>query len=64
MALSLEQKLEARKDKQAKVDTAQTLWVPAVNNHGGFGRWVFVEVNDIGRIQSQIREAIRTPVGT
>jgi type III restriction enzyme len=23
-----------------------TLWVPAVNNHGGFGRWAFVEVTD------------------
>jgi type III restriction enzyme len=24
--------------------TARDLWVPAVNNHGGFGRWGFVEV--------------------
>ena len=24
---------EVRKDKAAKVTTAQTLWVPAVNNH-------------------------------
>ena len=30
---------EAKKDKAAKVATARTLWVPAVNNHGGFGRW-------------------------
>ena len=36
---------EARKDKTAKV-TARTLWVPAVNNHGGFGRWAFEEVTD------------------
>ncbi len=34
---------EARKDKAAKVTTARTLWVPAVNNHGGFGRWATLE---------------------
>jgi hypothetical protein len=37
---------EARKDKAAKTSTARTLWVPAVNNHGGFGRSAFVEVTD------------------
>ncbi len=37
---------EARKDKAIKVETAKTLWVPAVNNHGAFGRWAFVEVRD------------------
>jgi type III restriction enzyme len=30
----------ARRDKEAKVATARNLWVHAVNNHGGFGRWV------------------------
>jgi len=35
-----------RRDKQAKVSTARALWVPAVNAHGGFGRWAFVEVTD------------------
>ena len=37
---------EKKKDKAAKVATARTLWVPAVNNHGGFGRWAFVEIAD------------------
>ncbi len=37
---------EAKKDKAAKVQTARTLWIPAVNNHGGFGRWSFVEITD------------------
>jgi len=37
---------EKKKDKAAKVATARTLWVPAVNNHGGFGRWAFLEVDD------------------
>ena len=34
------------KDQAAKVSTARNLWVPAINNHGGFGRWAFVEVAD------------------
>jgi type III restriction enzyme len=37
---------ERKKDKDAKTATARTLWVPAVNNHGGFGRWVFLEITD------------------
>lgn len=37
---------EARADKAAKVATARNLWVPAVNNHGGFGRWAFIEISD------------------
>jgi type III restriction enzyme len=53
---------EARKDKQAKVDTARTLWMPAVNNHGGFGRWAFVEVDDVALTASRIREAMKAPV--
>ena len=37
---------QKRKDKLAKVATARALWIPAVNNHGGLGRWAFVEVDD------------------
>jgi type III restriction enzyme len=37
---------ENKKDKAAKVSSASTLWVPAVNNHGGFGRWAFLEIHD------------------
>lgn len=37
---------EKRKDKMEKVQTARELWVPAINNHGGFGRWMFVEIQD------------------
>ena len=51
---------EARKDKTAKVTTARTLWVPAVNNHGGFGRWAFVEVTDPWDAQRTIRAAVAT----
>jgi type III restriction enzyme len=51
---------EARKDKAAKVTTARTLWVPAVNNHGGFGRWAFVEVTDPWDAQRTIRAAVQS----
>ena len=37
---------QARADKAAKVAAARNLWVPAVNNHGGFGRWAFLEIKD------------------
>jgi type III restriction enzyme len=41
--------------KQAKVDTARSLWVPAVNNHGGFGRWSFIEIRDPWNAKSEVR---------
>jgi type III restriction enzyme len=50
---------EARKDKAAKVSTARTLWIPAVNGHGGFGRWAFVEVTDPWDAQRTIRAAVQ-----
>ncbi len=46
---------EKKKEKAAKVATARTLWVPAVNNHGGFGRWAFLEVSDPWDAQNTIR---------
>ncbi len=53
--LILEVSGEARKDKAAKVATARTLWVPAVNNHGSFGRWAFIEISDPWDAKNTIR---------
>jgi type III restriction enzyme len=50
---------EQRKDKAAKVATARTLWVPAVNNHGGLGRWDFIEIADPWDAQNTIRAHLR-----
>jgi type III restriction enzyme len=47
---------EMRKDKDAKVATTRTLWVPAVNNHGGYGRWAFLEIKDPWNAQNLIRK--------
>ncbi|NLX99039.1 MAG: DEAD/DEAH box helicase family protein [Rhodopirellula sp.] len=49
---------EKKKDKAAKVATARTLWMPAVNNHGGFGRWGFIEITDPWDAQSIIRKYV------
>jgi type III restriction enzyme len=46
LSLIVEVTGERKQDKEAKTATARTLWIPAVNNHGGFGRWAFLEVTD------------------
>jgi type III restriction enzyme len=53
---------EDRKDKAAKVSTARTLWIPAINNHGGFGRWAFVEVTDPWDAQRTIRATVTAAI--
>jgi len=50
---------EKTKDKEAKVATAKDLWVPAVNNHGGFGRWEFIEITDPWNTQTDIRRFLQ-----
>ena len=40
----LEWAAEKKKDKEAKVAKARTLWAPVVNNHAEFGRWAFLEI--------------------
>jgi type III restriction enzyme len=50
---------EKKKDKEAKVATAHLLWAPAVNNHGGFGRWAFMEINDPWDAKNTIRGWLR-----
>ena len=56
LTLVLEVTGEAKKEKQAKVATAEHLWVPAVNNWGGAGRWAFLEVTDPWDAGNLIRE--------
>jgi len=54
---------EKKKDKEAKVATAQNLWVPAINNHGGFGRWAFLEIRDPWNAANDLRAVMRNNVG-
>ena len=46
---------EAKPQKAAKVETARSLWVPAVNNDGRFGRWAFLEISDPWDAKDTIR---------
>jgi len=46
---------ERDEDKAAKVATARNLWVPAINNHGQFGRWAFIEIRDPWNGSTEIR---------
>jgi len=49
---------EKDKKKAAKVSTARNLWIPAINNHGGFGRWDFIEITDPWDAKGAIRKTI------
>ncbi len=57
--LVLEVSGEARKDKAAKVETTRNLWIPAINNHGGFGRWAFLEIVDPWDAKNTIRAFLK-----
>lgn len=46
---------EARKDKAAKVAAARSLWIPAVNNDGRWGRWAFIEIVEPWDAKNTIR---------
>jgi type III restriction enzyme len=61
LTLLLEVTGEAKKEKQAKVATAEQLWTTAVNNWGGLGRWVFLEVTDPWDAEHLIRARFLHP---
>lgn len=50
---------ERRKDKAAKVSAATNLWLPSVNNHGGLGRWSFIEIQDPWDAENLIRAHVQ-----
>jgi type III restriction enzyme len=57
---------QANKKKEAKASTAETLWVPAVNKAGEWGRWAFIEIKDPWDAAAAIRRSLasqRTPDG-
>lgn len=57
--LILEVSGQAKRDKKAKVTTARTLWIPAVNNNGSFGRWDFIEISDPWDAKNSIRAMLK-----
>jgi type III restriction enzyme len=57
--LVLEVSGQRDKEKEAKVTTARTLWVPAVNNAGAWGRWAFIEILDPWDAKTEIRASLK-----
>ncbi len=60
--LVLEVSGQKKKEKDAKVQTAKTMWVPAVNNLGTFGRWAFLEIDgsNLHKTKQEIRKLLKT----
>jgi len=58
--LLLEVSGQKKKEKDAKVQTARTMWVPAVNNLGTFGRWAFLEIDgsNLHKTKQEIRNLL------
>lgn len=46
-----------------KAVTARDRWVPAVNNHGGFGRWSYCELKDPEKFGAHLNDAIQALYG-
>jgi len=43
------------------IGEARNMWALAVNNHGGFGRWAFVEISDLWDAENTIRAVVFEP---
>jgi len=48
---------------QQKATTARDSWCVAVNNHGGFGRWGYIEMTDPNQFKPRLAEAIQSLYG-
>jgi type III restriction enzyme len=48
---------------KAKADTARNSWCAAVNNHGGLGRWGYVEMTNPLEFKVRLAEAIESLYG-
>jgi type III restriction enzyme len=49
------------RDKQAKVSTADTLWVPAANSAGAWSRWALVETTDPWEAGREMQSSLDRP---
>ena len=59
--LILEVSGQKKREKDAKVQTATTMWVPGVNNLGTFGRWAFLEIDgsNLHKTKQEIRKLLK-----
>ena len=53
-------------DAKDKKSTMEVYWVPGVNNHGGYGRWTFVELTEpysmAGDFEAQVNKAFNAMI--
>jgi type III restriction enzyme len=57
--LILEVSGEKKKDKDAKVETTKTMWIPAVNNEKTLGRWAYLEITNPNECMKSIRAFLK-----
>ena len=56
--LILEVKGYRGEDAQAKANTMSSMWVPAVNANGAFGKWAFTELRDVFGMEADLNAVI------
>jgi type III restriction enzyme len=49
-----------REDAKEKKATMENYWIPGVNNHGVYGRWVFAEFTEVYQIESDFEAKIES----
>ena len=49
-----------REDAKEKKDTMKTYWVPGVNGLGSYGRWDFVEFDEVYAMQAEFAAKVET----
>ncbi|MCU0286532.1 MAG: DEAD/DEAH box helicase family protein [Acidobacteria bacterium] len=47
-----------REDAKEKKATMENYWIPGVNNTGQYGRWAFVELTDVYKIDSDFKAVV------
>jgi type III restriction enzyme len=62
--LVVEVKGRRGEDAKEKATTLREYWVPAVNNHGGYGRWGAVEFTDPFGMDADFKSAVEDQVNT
>ena len=45
-------------DAKEKKATMETSWIPGINRLGRFGRWAFVELREVYRIQENFEQLV------
>ncbi len=63
LRLVVEIKGRRGEDAKVKASTVRTYWVPAVNHHGGFGRWAVAEFTDAYTIEADFESTIEARLG-